>query len=135
LAAQFYGPAPYMLDLKWAPLVGGAVITEKSFNSLRPETQAALLQAAAEAGRKITIDNRKISEDAIATMVNKHGLHVTKVSPEVEEVWRQKCEEFYPKIRGVIVPAETYDQVRKLLDEYRKQKGNGNVPAPRAPSP
>ncbi len=33
LAGQFYGPAPHMLELNWAPLVGGAVITKKTWDS------------------------------------------------------------------------------------------------------
>jgi hypothetical protein len=45
------------------------------------------------------------------------------VSPEVEAEWRRTAEEFYPAIRGRLVPAEFFDEVRRLLAEYRAQAG------------
>lgn len=119
LAGQFYGPTPNMLDLKWAPLVGGAVVKEKTFSALSAETQKAMLAAAAEAGVKLTAESRKQSDDSIEVMKTKHGLHVQTLSPELEAQWRKQCEAFYPKIRGSIVPAEMFDRVQALLAEYR----------------
>jgi TRAP-type transport system periplasmic protein len=123
LAGQFYGPAPYMLDIKWAPLVGGAVITEKAFGALPPETQKAMLADAEQAGIKLTKEQRLQSEKAIEIMKTQHGLHIEYASPELQATWRKLCEDFYPKIRGSIVPADTYDQTRALLDEFRKSGG------------
>jgi hypothetical protein len=54
--------------------------------------------------------------------MKKRGLNVVNATPEIEAAWRQKCEESYPKIRGSIVPAERFDEVRKLLDEYRRTR-------------
>lgn len=132
LAGQFYGPAPHMLDIKWAPLVGATVITEKSFNALKPQAQQALLQAADEAGKKMTDQSRKRSEESIQVMKAKHGLQVQQLPPQVQSQWQQLCEEFYPRIRGSIVPAETFDQVRQLLEDYRKDAVS--QPASSAPS-
>jgi TRAP-type C4-dicarboxylate transport system substrate-binding protein len=119
LAGQFYGPAPYMLDLKWAPLVGGTVMTQKAFDSLPPETQKAVRESAVATGKKLTAESRKQSEESIQIMQSKHGLKVQSVTPELEAQWRSECEAFYPKIRGSIVPADMYDLVQKLLAEYR----------------
>src|SRR5262249_25561668 len=89
LAGQFYGPAPYRLNIKWAPLVGGAVITEKAFSALPTETQAALLASANEAGAKITTESRRQSDQAIETMKSTKGLHVEDVSPEQLQAWQK----------------------------------------------
>jgi TRAP-type C4-dicarboxylate transport system substrate-binding protein len=125
LAGQFYGPAPYMLDLKWAPLVGATVISKRVFDSLPAETQKAMLAAAEASGKKLTLESRRQSEEAIKTMVDKHGLKVTPVSPELEALWRSECEKFYPQIRGSIVPPDMYDQVQKLVAEYRAMPAAG----------
>jgi TRAP-type C4-dicarboxylate transport system substrate-binding protein len=125
LAGQFYGPAPYMLDMKWAPLVGATVITEKSFSAISPETQRAIMESAVASGRKLTAESRKQSEDAIKVMVEKHGLKVTQLTPQLEAQWRGECEKFYPKIRGSIVPADMYDQVQNLLSDYRARAAAG----------
>jgi hypothetical protein len=41
------------------------------------------------------------------------------VTPEVETEWRREVEAAYPKIRGVIVPGEIFDEVVKQLQAYR----------------
>lgn len=120
LAGQFYTKAPHMLELKWAPLVGATVMTAKSFDALKPAQQQGILAAAQEAGKRITTESRKNSEDAIRVMQQKQGLKVRVLTPEAEAAWRKSVEEGYPKIRGSIVPAEMFDRVVSLLDEYRK---------------
>src|SRR5436309_3954233 len=39
LSLQLHGIAPHMLDMNWVPLVGAAVITKKTWDTLSPETQ------------------------------------------------------------------------------------------------
>ena len=58
------------------------------------------------------------SDESVATM-RKAGLKVQTVTPEVDAEWRKEAEGFYPKIRGSIVPADLFDEVRRLLQEYR----------------
>jgi TRAP-type C4-dicarboxylate transport system substrate-binding protein len=123
LAGQFYSPAPYMLDLRWAPLVGGTIMTEKAFNTLSPAVQKVMLESAAETGKKLTIESREQSDKSVETMKTKFGLHVEEVSPGLEAQWRQLAESFYPKIRGSIVPADMFDEVQKLLSEFRRTDG------------
>ena len=50
------------------------------------------------------------------------GLKVQSVTPEIEAEWRKLAEGFYPQIRGKIVPADIFDEVVRLLQEYRKGK-------------
>lgn len=123
LAGQFYGKAPHMLDIKWAPLVGATVMTQKSFDALPAETRKAIQEAATIAGQKITVESRKRSEESITAMKTKNGLIVHELTPDLEARWRKLCEEFYPKIRGSIVPADMFDEVFKLLEDYRKTGG------------
>jgi TRAP-type C4-dicarboxylate transport system substrate-binding protein len=119
LAGQFYGPAPHMLELNWAPLVGGAVVTKKAWDSLSTEARDFMMKAAAEAGEQIQTKSRAESNQAVETM-RKRGLTVHPVTPEIEAAWRKAAEEVYPKIRGAIVPAEMFDEVVRLLQEFRK---------------
>jgi TRAP-type C4-dicarboxylate transport system substrate-binding protein len=118
LAAQIDKPAPHMLDLNWAALVGATVIVKKSWDALPAPTQAAMLQAAAEAGKVIKENNRRESDEAVEAM-KKRGLQVHNVTPAMEAEWRQVAESFYPKIRGHLVPADIFDEVMRLLQLYR----------------
>jgi len=119
LAGQFFGPASHMLELNWAPLVGGAVVTRKTWDSLSAEARDAMMKAATEAGEQIKAKSRAESDQAVETM-RKRGLTVHAVTPDVEAAWRKAAEEVYPKIRGAIVPAEMFDEVIRLLQEFRK---------------
>lgn len=54
--------------------------------------------------------------------VKKNGLKVQAATPDVETEWRKLAEGLYPQIRGKIVPADIFDEVVRLLQEYRKGK-------------
>jgi TRAP-type C4-dicarboxylate transport system substrate-binding protein len=80
-----------------------------------------LLAAAEEAGKTNTTQGRSESDKAVAVMQEK-GLTVHKVTPEMEKEWRKASEEFYPKIRGKLVPEDVFAAVERLLSEYRAGK-------------
>jgi TRAP-type transport system periplasmic protein len=118
MVSQIDTRAPYMLDLNWAPLVGALVVRAETWNRIPSATRTALLASAAAAGRQIKAISRREMDEAVAAM-EKRGLHVTKVTPEVESEWRQVAEAVYPGIRGSIVPADIFDQTLQILAEYR----------------
>ncbi|MEW6305508.1 MAG: TRAP transporter substrate-binding protein DctP [Verrucomicrobiota bacterium] len=125
LAGQFYGPASHMLDLNWTPLVGATVVSKRTWDSIPPAQRSVLLKAAAEAGEQIRKRARQEAEESIDAM-KKRGLKVTPVSPQQLKEWEQFAETVYPRIRGKAVPAEMFDEVQRLLKEYR---ANGKAPA------
>ncbi len=124
LAGQVDGVAPHMLDLDWAPLVGAAVITKKTWDAIPLEGREALRKAATETGRLIKAGGRRESVESVEAM-RKRGLRVHAVTPEVGAEWRQVVEAAYPKIRGVIVPEDMFDEVVKQLKAYRAAREGG----------
>lgn len=122
LATQVYGPAPHMLQMDWATLVGAAVINQKTWEAIPAATRASLQKAADEAGATIRARGRQEAQESVQTMV-KRGLKVHTVTTEIEAEWRRTAEAVYPKIRGNMVPADTFDRVMRLLETYRAGKG------------
>ena len=122
LAGQFDTVAKHMLDLEWVPVVGAAVITKKTWDQLSARGREQLRSAAEVAGVKIRTHARKEDLEAVEAMRNR-GLDVYRPTPEVKEQWRQMAEGAYPRIRGGMVPADMFDQVRAAVAEYRKQNG------------
>lgn len=118
MAAQIDTRAPHMLDLNWAPLVGALAVRKESWEKIPADVRAKLLATAATAAKEIKAAGRKEMTEAVAAM-EKRGLKVTKITPEIEVEWRQTAEAVYPKIRGKLVPADIFDQTMKLLEEYR----------------
>ncbi len=123
LQGQCYTAAPNMLALKWSVLSGGAIIRKETWDKIPAEVQKQLREAAAVAGSKIRASDRKEDEESIAAM-QKKGLAVHPVTPQIEEEWRQLTRIIYPQLRGKKVPADIFDEVQRLVSEYRA-KGTG----------
>ena len=121
LATQIYNSAPNMLDLNWAPVVGALVMTRKAWEEMTPEAQAAVREAGNKAGAQIRSKARQEVEDAVESM-KKRGLVVNKPNPEQLKEWNELAERLYPKVRGRMVPAETFDEVVAHLKVYRSAK-------------
>ncbi len=122
LAGQLDTSAPHMLNLNWGALVGAAVVKKSTWEKIPADTRAALLSTAANAGRQIQAHSRKEGDDAVVAM-KKRGLIVHEVTPEIEARWRAEAEKLYPDIRGRMVPADVFDEVQRLVKEYRATGG------------
>lgn len=122
LATQVYTSAPNMLDINWAPIVGALVITRKAWDDMTPEAQATVRAAGAKAGVQLRAKARQEVDEAVEAM-KKRGLTVNKPTPEQLKEWNDLAEKLYPRIRGKMVPAETFDEVFALLKEFRAGKG------------
>ncbi len=123
MLGQCYTVAKNMLALKWAVLSGAAIIRKDTWDKIPPDLQKQLRSAAAVAGAKIRASARKEDEDSIAAM-QKKGLVVNPVTPQAEEEWQRLTKVIYPEIRGKMVPADIFDEVQRLVAEYRA-KGAG----------
>jgi TRAP-type C4-dicarboxylate transport system substrate-binding protein len=121
LANQWFGLAKNMMDIKFAPIVGATIITKTAWEKIDPSLRPTLLALARETGARFTPRIRGLETEAIDAMV-KRGLQIQKLTPQAEQEWQQMAEKFYPKIRGTIVPADLFDEVRRLVMEYRAQK-------------
>ncbi len=122
LAGQIDLRAPHMLQLNWAILVGACVMTKDAWDKLTPADRAKLLEVAHETGKEIYAYSRTEAHDAVESM-KKRGLQVHPLTSENEAKWREAVDKIYPDIRGGVVPADIYDEVVRLLKEYREGKG------------
>jgi TRAP-type C4-dicarboxylate transport system substrate-binding protein len=120
LAGQFDTVAKHMLDLKWVPATGAAVMTKKAWDQLSGPGREALRTAGEAAGVKVRERARQEDLESVTAMRGR-GLVVHPVTPELEADWRRTAEAAYPKLRGTMVPADMFDQVRAIVAEYRKQ--------------
>src|SRR5574343_2066518 len=121
LATQIYTTAGNMLELNWAPIVGALVITKKAWDELSPEGQAAVREAGAKAGMQMRAKARQEVDEAVEAM-KKRGLTVNKPNAEQMKEWNELADRLYPRIRGKMVPAETFDEVVGYLKALRAGK-------------
>ncbi len=107
--------APYMLDLRWAPITGALVLTERAWKELDPKTQAWLKETSERAGHEMRRASRVEDEQTVQAMKDKQGLKVVMMSPEAEREWRAEVARVYPRIRGKLVPAPMFDATVETL--------------------
>jgi len=117
-AGQYARVAKHVLEINWAPLIGGAVIRKQVWEKIPVDLRQEFLKIAAQAGREIKEAGRKENDDAIEVMKKKQGLKVTVPSSQINEEWRQAVRAIYPKIRGSIVTAESFERIESLLRGY-----------------
>ena len=122
LASQIYNTAPNMLEINWAPIVGALVITKKAWDEMTPALQETLRAAGEKAGAQIRVKARQEVDEAVEAM-KKRGLKVNRPNVEQMREWNDLAERLYPRIRGAMVPAETFDEVFTHLKAYRSGKG------------
>ncbi len=118
LAGQMNTAAPHMLDLKWCPIVGAAVVRRDVWKQIPAAHREAIRAAAEIAGEKVRARGRTEDEEAIRVM-QQRGLQVHAVPPEARAEWRRLVELTYPRLRGFKVPADIFDEVMASLGEFR----------------
>lgn len=121
LATQVFNTAPNMLEINWAPVVGALVVTQKAWDDMTPAAQQALRVSGEKAGVLIRNKARQEVEDAVEAM-KKRGLAVNKPNAEQLREWNELAEKLYPRIRGNLVPADTFDEVFRHIKAYRAGK-------------
>ncbi len=120
LANQWFGLAKNMTDVKWAPLVGGVVISNKTWRKISRSHQQQMIKAARKIEARLQKAVRKLDDHAVEVM-KKHGLVVHHVPPEVAAKWETRVRALYPKLLGTIAPADMVAEVERLRDQFRAQ--------------
>ena len=122
LATQVFGTVSNMLEINWAPIVGALVVTLKAWDAMTPAAQQALRAAGEKAGMQMRTQARKEVNEAVDAM-KKRGLVVNKPNADQMHEWTELAEKLYPRIRGSMVPADTFDEVFAHLKAYRALQG------------
>jgi hypothetical protein len=60
--------------------------------------------------------------------MQKRGLNVVSLDAAQVQAWRSEARAAYPKLRGKYAPAELFDEVLRLRDEFRARSGAGATP-------
>ena len=118
LATQADSSASYMVDVRWAPIFGAIVFTRAAWDAMSEATHAAVRAAAAQAGPELRAYAARADAEAIAAM-EKRGLKITHPSAAQLRAWADFTQQLYPLIRGRTMPAATFDEALRIVNEYR----------------
>ena len=118
---QIFRDAPYLLDVKLAPLLGATVMTNAAFNKIDAADRPKVLAAAASLEQRFMSEAPKLDAGAVGTMAAR-GLKVTKLTPEATAEFRKAAEVLVTSMRGTTVPADVFDAAMNARTAFRKGK-------------
>lgn len=118
LTARLFEKADHMVDLPWGFIYGATIVRREAWEKIAPETRTKLQAIAVELGGKVDTEVRRLNIDAVAAM-KKQGLQVVSVEAKP---WREAMEKSYPVVRGGVVPAAWFDEVKVSRDQCRAGK-------------
>jgi len=118
LTARLFEKVPYMIDVNWGWLVGATVVRKDTWEKIPADLRPKLLAIAKELGKKVDDEVAKLNAEAVAAM-EKQGLKVVKVDAAA---WRATAEKSWPVVRGEVVPAAFFDEVKAVRDAQRAAK-------------
>ena len=119
LGNQWFGGAKNMLDIQFAQLVGATVISKDVWDKIPAPVQKEMLASARTAGVALRAEIRTAEAGSVPIM-QQFGLNVVHPDAKTVAEWRKLTESIWPKFRGPVVPADLFDEVKRLRDEFRK---------------
>jgi TRAP-type C4-dicarboxylate transport system substrate-binding protein len=110
---QWFTVANNMCSLKWAPLIGGIVISTSTWKKLSPELRPKL-EAAVRTQIALMSDEILAADREAIEAMKKNGLTVNEVSQEMEKKWQKLADEGLAKLEGKSFSA----RYRKLVEQH-----------------
>lgn len=116
LFSQWYGRAPYMLDMPVTPFIGATVISARVWRALEEHDRVAILKAAKAVESRLEREIPKQDEESIQVM-RKKGLTVTAASGDD---WTVEGQRFADAMKE-LVPDDFYAAAVRERDAFRRQ--------------
>lgn len=123
LMLQWFRNAPHMLDLGFAPLVGGTVVRKRIWDRISTADKERLLEAGRRLEQRLEKQVPEQDRKAIDEM-EKRGLTVIRVegTPRADS-WRSLAASFADDVKADWVPAEILREALSARTAFRKARG------------
>lgn len=121
LATQIYRDAKYMLDGKFAPLVGATIISNDTWNKISAADRTAMEKSAKALEDRVRGESPKQEADSLTAMKTR-GLEVITPDAKSQADFRAASAKLIQSMRGDMVPADIFDQAVAARDAFRKTK-------------
>jgi TRAP-type C4-dicarboxylate transport system substrate-binding protein len=122
LGMQIPTVATHLLELNWVPIVGAGIIRRDAWDKIPADLKAKLRPLCESAGADLRAEGRRFHNDALRTLRKNAKMHVHALTPEQAAEWQALARQLGPKVRGTMVPADIYDQVQQLLQDYHSSQ-------------
>lgn len=118
VALQWHAKAKYVTNLKVAMVIGGLVVSKKSWEQIPAEHQKAILDISAKNGKDLLAQIRKDNQNAIGTIKKSQ---IEMVQPSDIGSWLGMAKKVEDSLTGTLFPAALVSEMKKHLQAYRKK--------------
>jgi TRAP-type C4-dicarboxylate transport system substrate-binding protein len=122
LSLQWFRTTPYMVEMGLAPLVGGLVVTKQAWNKISEADRAKIQAACRKAEHRLQVEVPRQDTTAVLEM-QKRGLKLTHVPPELVGTWRSTAESFAASLKQRGGGGELIELARRERDAFRARGG------------
>jgi TRAP-type C4-dicarboxylate transport system substrate-binding protein len=119
---RVFSDAPYMLDVRLAPLPGALIMSNSAWNRMSPEDQGRIAASARVLEDRVHGAIPKMDADSIKAM-EARGLKVIKADAKAAAEFRAAAAQLVSTMRGEMVPGDVFDLAVKARDAARKAPG------------
>jgi TRAP-type C4-dicarboxylate transport system substrate-binding protein len=121
LSLGWYRKVKYMLEVPISMSTGAIVLAKKDFDSLEPDEQQALVEAAQAMESKL---NRIVRADNQAALghLRKAGIQFVRPAPGTVGDLEAESQKVWKHLSGTVYSRETLEDVKRLLAQYRRKR-------------
>lgn len=113
--ARLFEKANHMVDVNWGMLIGATLVKKATWEKIPADLRPKLMQIARDLGQRTDAEVTRMNAEAMAQM-KKQGLDVITVDAAP---FRASAERSWTVVRGKVVPAAIFDEVKKYRDAWR----------------
>jgi len=121
VAYQWYQFADNMCGLRWAPLIGGILVSTRTWEKIDPAIREELLTASEKIGKDMQMAIDQADAEAV-TQMKQQGLTVHPVTDQQRILWKKETEVGFEKLAGKTFDEASYAEVVRYLEAYRKDQ-------------
>ncbi len=120
-SGQYFAQAPNMCPIKVCPLIGGIVLSQKTWAKIPDEYKEQMMAAARKVSEELYGEIVDLEAEAL-TKMKKHGLIINEVPADALGKWRTAVASGMDTLVGNAFSEEIYNQLKTYLKEYREKE-------------
>ena len=124
-SGQYFPFAPHMSSQRIAPLIGGIVLSQRTWKRIPGQYKQEMMDFAHKLSIRLYNETMQLEKEAVETM-KEHGLKIVDFPPDAMEKWRAVADKGMDELIDKIFSKEIYDRLLRHLEEFRQKQKNEN---------
>lgn len=122
-SGQYFPLAPYMCSQRIAPLIGGIVLSGKTWKRIPEQYKEKMMEFAVKLSKDLYKKTVELEKETIETMIE-HDLKIIDIPPDALEKWREAADKGMDELIGKTFSKEIYNRLLQHLEEFREKQKN-----------